>query len=114
MPIGIIKLSNISNINSNIGHLYCFNDKLYYRDQEILDKGNQNEITSVGTITSGTWEGTDIGNDYITDTLTNKTLIEPIINKSGISDNTLLGGRPLNKGVSTHAYKRLSIIIGCP
>ena len=111
MPIGSINFTNISNnkksaITSNDIILYTNNDKLYFKNQEILDKGNQNEITELGTIISGVWQGTDIASDYITDTLTNKTLIEPIINKSGISDNTLLVGENIS---GDFKYKELQI-----
>ena len=95
MPIGQISFTNITNnkkstITSNDLILYTNQGKLYFKNQEIMDKGNQNDISTVGTITTGIWEATIIDNNYLPLTLSDKILDNPTITKIGIGENTLL------------------------
>ena len=62
-------------------------------DSKLIHANNKNlEITEVGTITTGIWNGTSIDNSKISNTLSNKRLEDVIISKTGIKDNTLLIG----------------------
>ena len=107
MPVGIINFSNISNINSNEGMLYCYNNDLYFKDSKLIHTNNKNlEITEVGTITTGIWNGTSIENSKIANTLSNKRLEDVIISKTGISDNTLLIGE---NSTGDFLYKELQL-----
>jgi hypothetical protein len=60
------QLANTHNLTSDIDH-----DQLTNFDSS--EHFTQDQITTVGTITSGIWHGTDIEDDYITSTLTGKT-----------------------------------------
>ena len=110
MPIGQISFTNITNnkkstITSNDLILYTNQGKLYFKNQEIMDKGNQNDISTVGTITTGIWEATIIDNNYLPLTLSDKILDNPTITKIGIGENTLL----VSDSSENFLYKQLQL-----
>ena len=85
--------------------------------QGTLATASQTNITGVGTITTGVWNGTVIASAYLdsdtahvsqTQTLTNKTLTSPVLN-TGVSGTAIKDEEDMTSNSATHLATQQSI-----